>query len=736
MTITRLTAEQAQRREREYRQFKAIERKLEERPRVTRGGPPPVIRKKPTVVEKFIKPKDISPAALKKKQILVRKWEKKDLPKWVTDFMGDPLKLSGRERKLVLPFYGKSSADALKQKSAMTSYLNYVSKEVKKNPAKAVLFAALPPAFKIAGRGIRAAGITKLITKIPHGETISKGSLKLISAGVGATYTHNILERVTEPVITGYRDGEVIKETSKTLPNGDIEITQDIEQIPTYRMPTGAEQHERIGGIFATELAPIGISHRIISRGIKTGYKPEPKPKPKVKVTTKIKRAGKVIKTTPAKIKTLPKKIKKVPTKIKTKAQKAKEAKVLKKRHEKLEKDIKAAEKKFIREKVKVLKVTKGELKIIEKTRKQLLKDQVKAKGKERKLIQKRIKQVERELAFKTAFKPKKKIVKLSDSTYSNITKLSKLKAKIKALIDKIRAIPAHVAKRMGLNKTKEIKKLTVRLREVDVVKSYVVMIQKGATKKTVVEKLSKLPENKLQVLDTKTGKIVKNTEKAIEDFELRVIKPSKKPPVEYKEVKVGKGQVQLQKQKQKQTIKTVQLIKTEVKTLQSLKTEAKTIAKSKPKTKTEMKIRQKQLQKIKTKIKSKQKQLLVYRGQLTKEKTKLKQTKEVFLTIPVPKPIPKERIKEIVKIINTTILNIDNTFKIITEVIQIPIPVPISITIPKPKPVVMPIIKPIIPPPILKRKVKPKKKKKMTGAQYRDWFVVNQIPTLKSLYG
>ena len=53
-----------------------------------------------------------------------------------------------------------------------------------------------------------------------------------------------------------------------------------------------------------------------------------------------------------------------------------------------------------------------------------------------------------------------------------------------------------------------------------------------------------------------------------------------------------------------------------------------------------------------------------------------------------------------------------------------------------KPKVKPMPVPKIIIPVIPLKRKVKPKKKKKMTDAQYRDWFVKNEIPTLKSLYG
>ena len=70
-------------------------------------------------------------------------------------------------------------------------------------------------------------------------------------------------------------------------------------------------------------------------------------------------------------------------------------------------------------------------------------------------------------------------------------------------------------------------------------------------------------------------------------------------------------------------------------------------------------------------------------------------------------------------------------------RVIEYP-PKPKPKPIPKPKPKVKVIPVPKIPVPRIqiKRKVKPKKKKKMTQSQYRDWFVKNEIPTLKSLYG
>ena len=548
--------------------------------------------------------------SIQKRQRELERRQTAHLPKWMTNFTGGAATLTKSQNKIITNVFD-TDGSVTKNKAALTSFQNYVFIEVKKNPEKIAQFASFPAMLRVGAGAATRYGLTKLITKIPHGETIARNTVKAVFGAAGAVYTYTVFERITEPVLVGYHDGKKI-ESSKTLPNGDTEVTTTIEQVPYYRMPTRAEQVERLGGILATELLPLKIGDSAIKRGMKKGYKPEPKPKAKVKITTKIKRAGKVIKTTPAKIKTLPSKVKKVPSKIKTKAQKAKERKAIKKRQEKIQKDTKKAEKARAKEKVPVLKVTrKGELRILQKKRSQLLKEQAKAKGKQRKEIQKRLQKVETELAYKQLFKPSAKVVKLSNSTYNNITRLSKLKAKLKALITKISNLPASVAKRIGLNKAKEIRRLNVLVRETDAVKTYIVMIQKGTSKKVIITHLSKLPENKLKVIDTKTGKLIKNIESTSKDIELKVVK-TKKPKVDYKEVKVGNDQVQLQRAVQKQ-VKTVVLTKSELKALNKLNTEAKTLTKTKPVTATAVRTKTKQLQKARTQIKAKQKVLLLY---------------------------------------------------------------------------------------------------------------------------
>ena len=745
-----------------------------------------------TLSEKFLKPKSMKPKDIKKREEKLKTWQQKDLPKWVTDFVGDPLKLSGRDRKIVLPFYGKTSAEALQQKQATTSFLNYVAKEIKTNPEKVVLFLALPPTLRVAGRGIQAAGITKLITKVPHGTLITRRAVQLVSAGLGVAYTKNMYDRVTEPIFTNYKDGKTTT-TQKRLPNGDIEITTTVEQIPQFRKPTLAEQNERMGGIFATELAPLAISHKIINRGIKKGYTKPDTPKSKVKISTKIKRAGKVIKTTPAKIKTVPKK-------IKTKAQKAKEARAKKKRHEKLKKRHEKLKKRTMKEKVYVLEETaKGELKLVRKKRSKILEDQRKAKAKERKAIQKRLDKVEKDIkkaeakaknqevltvkktkkgdkleittkaklekakakakakelkdikkrhekAAKDLKKPK--IVKLSNSTYNNINKLSKLKAKLKALVTKIRNIPASIARRLGINKAQEIKKINILIRETDAVKSYIIMVQKGTSKTVIVKHLKKLPENKLQVLDIKTGNIIKKIESTTKDIELKVIKPSKKPSTEYKEVKTGDGMIQLQKVKhiQKATTKIIKITKADIKAVEKMNAEAKVILIRKAKTKAAVRIKYKQLQKVNTRIKTKQKQLLIYRQQLKENKTKLKQKQTILLTlVKIQKPVDKTRTRRIILSIPRYIELIDHVIVQITRTLEMVSVVEIAIEeiIPKPHPPITPVYKPPVKPPVvpvpkllipIKPSAKKKKKRKKKGV--KEAFVENPIPSLKAFIG
>lgn len=116
---------------------------------------------------------------------------------------------------------------------------------------------------------------------------------------------------------------------------------------------------------------------------------------------------------------------------------------------------------------------------------------------------------------------------------------------------------------------------------------------------------------------------------------------------------------------------------------------------------------------------------LLGRRGKvLTKIRTEiviLRKQKEIIKAVPLLKKITK--IEPVPK-------------KITKKITKKPPKKPPRVPVKKPpvKPPIIPKVPPIVIP--KKRKVKPKKKKKMTDAQYRDWFVKNEIPTLKSLYG
>jgi hypothetical protein len=425
-----------------------------------------------------------------------------------------------------------------------------------------------------------------------------------------------------------------------------------------------------------------------------------------------------------------------------------KERKELQKRLDKVEKDIKVAEAQALKEKVKVLEVTKkGELRLLEKTRKQLIKQEAKAKGKELKAIQKRLKKVEKELAFKEAFKPIKQVVKLSNSAYNNINRLSKLKAQLKALITKIKAIPASVAKRIGLNKSKEIKKINVLMQETDAVKTYIVMIQKGTSRKIIVTHLNKLPTSELKVIDTKTGNIIKKIESTTKDIELKVVKPSKKPDVKYKEVKVGKGQVQLVKEIQKSVTKTITITKADIKAAGKLNAEMKAVVKVKPKTKTAVKIKHRNIQKVNAKIKAKQKQLMIYRQQLRTAKTKLKQKQTILIAlVGKQKPLEKTRTRRIILIIPRYIEDIDHTIAQITKTIDLVTPVqipkdeiiPIPRKIPRLKPPKKVIVPPVVPVPklLIPIKAPAKKKKRRKKKGVKEAFIVNPVPSLKAFLG
>ena len=166
--------------------------------------------------------------------------------------------------------------------------------------------------------------------------------MKAVAVAFGIHWTASIWTVVNEPVVKTYKDGEVISVSYKTLPNGSIEVTREIEQIPDKtRKPTSTEKAERMGYIFSTEVGPMVFGALGISKVSKTRYnqlsKKWKKPiKEKVHIVkSKANKAGKarIIKAE------LKKKGAKVKVKTKTKTQKAKERKAIKKRHEKAAKE-------------------------------------------------------------------------------------------------------------------------------------------------------------------------------------------------------------------------------------------------------------------------------------------------------------------------------------------------------------------------------------------------------------
>ena len=181
--------------------------------------------------------------------------------------------------------------DPAKSARLVRAFSNGALTGIREEPLKTALFLALPGAFGAVMKGAKFVPVVGALVK-------SERIMKLAMRAVGLVYTHDIYTRVNGPVVTGYKDGKVLSETSKTLSDGSIETTQEIEQNPTTRKPTIEEKTQRLGGIFATELGPmafgtIGIQKVSSVKMKKLNVKPL-KIKPKIK--TKIVKAGKVVK--------------------------------------------------------------------------------------------------------------------------------------------------------------------------------------------------------------------------------------------------------------------------------------------------------------------------------------------------------------------------------------------------------------------------------------------------------
>lgn len=170
--------------------------------------------------------------------------------------------------------------------------------------------------------------------------------------------------------------------------------------------------------------------------------------------------------------------------------------------------------------------------------------------------------------------------------------------------------------------------------------------------------------------------------------------------------------------------------------------TKQKTVQVQKPKQKQVIKQRQKQVLKHKQKLVAKQKRLAVYRAQLQKYLTQLKQQYKIIQVAPVvPKPITMtnqmirqiQRTDHVIIYIDKLINDVIYDVKIIQKYISEPIPKPISTfkqtqipRIPKVK------VKPLL------RKKEPvgKKKKKKVKKGVKEAYVRNPVPSIKQFIG
>lgn len=295
---------------------------------------------------------------------------------------------------------------------AMFAFSDGAIHGVRNDPVKALAFVALPG---VVGAGIKGAKYIPIARNIVKSEK----AMKAAAYGFDIVYGHNVYTRVNAPVVSHYKDGRVLKETSKTMPDGSIQITQNIEQIPVTRKPNTSEKAERLGYIFSTEAGPMVFGAMGIQKVSKVRFKELSK---------------KGVTTTKQTVKKLKK-----PSEIKKHVKEVKERRGVKKRHAEVRKKIKKSEAKAAKEKVEVLEVKKGELRLLKKTRAQLKKAEAKAKKKELAAIRKRLKKVNKDI--KKASKKYKKEKAKEKEEVIEITKKGKVKkvTKTKAQIEKAR---------------------------------------------------------------------------------------------------------------------------------------------------------------------------------------------------------------------------------------------------------------------------------------------------------
>lgn len=383
---------------------------------------------------------------------------------------------------------------------------------VKREPVKAIGFMAVPPAFKAVSAVARASKVGLLLHKVPKGQLISKTALKGLTYGMGVLYTVESHKKITAPVLVGYKSGKPT-ETRKTLPDGSIKITTKTEQIPITRAPTKNEQIERFGSIFSTELAPMGISHQILSKGIKLGRYKKPDIEKKIRTEAKTISAKEAIKAEKIEAARL-KKIKKpdIEEKIRKEARaaEAKEAAKMEKAELELEKARLKYEKKVSRRK-KITKVTKKVSEV-----KETFGTKVKKIGLLRTKIKNKINVISK-LGRKKRLLEKKPIYLME---VKKNTKLKDLIAKQERLMNEY----ITTSKRYRLSA--EVKE-TLRLRKIKETK---IEKERIAQKKAMDEQKKKSDE--FYGLLKKQEQLLKDAIKIMEGISVPKVKPKAKPKV------------------------------------------------------------------------------------------------------------------------------------------------------------------------------------------------------------
>jgi hypothetical protein len=248
-----------------------VEKRTYDLPRVTRGRAPPVIRKKPPEVKRKVitaikqLPKSKQILFVKREATRIDQAIKKQSKKYIPTLKD--ISVAGYNYGKAHPKSAKLIYDSLDAKAriirkvvpknigepsakVMYAFSDGAIKGIRNEPVKTLAFFALPGAVGVAGRVAKGIPVVSNIVK-------SEKAMKAAAVGFNIAYGHNIYTRVNAPVLDFYKDGKVISETSKKLPDGSIQITQQIEQIPVMRKPSTSEKSERLGYVFSTEAGPM-----------------------------------------------------------------------------------------------------------------------------------------------------------------------------------------------------------------------------------------------------------------------------------------------------------------------------------------------------------------------------------------------------------------------------------------------------------------------------------------------